>query len=97
MSKDGTRIGSLAREVALRDRITKLEVELAAERERREAAEAALRGLVSVDDERDRIIMERLYGRPHLPEHKALVLDHRQRQLEAWRAARNHFALYDKD
>ena len=39
MSSDGTRIGSLKQVVELRARIAELEAELAAERERREAAE----------------------------------------------------------
>lgn len=93
-----TRIAELEAALAAeRERREEAEAELATERERREAAEAALRELVSVDDERDRIIMGRLYGEPHLPEHKALELDNRQRRLEAWRAARNHFSRYEKE
>lgn len=62
----------------------------------RDAALTLVAELVQIEDDDHELTVERLYGKPHTPEHKARELDLRQRRLEAWRAARNHFTGYER-
>lgn len=54
----------------------------------RDALRECVRELVACADESDSLAAERLYGKPHTPEYKTRELDHRQRSIEAWKAAR---------
>lgn len=53
-----------------------------------DALRECVRELVACADESDSLAAERLYGKPHTPEYKTRELDHRQRSIEAWKAAR---------
>lgn len=71
----------LYRAAALDAALERLRAERAALRE-------CVRELVACADESDSLAAERLYGKPHTPEYKTRELDHRQRSIEAWKAAR---------
>ena len=87
MSKDGTRIGSLARVVALQDRIAELEAELERERMRLAAC-----GVVAMANTRDRA----REARQMLPEYRSASLDDVERAVDREMAERERREAADK-
>lgn len=74
--------------VNVQTRIAEMEAALAERTRERDAAIALVAELVQIENDHDDVVFVRLYGKPHTPEHKARVLDLRQRKTDAWRKAR---------
>jgi len=81
----------------LQARVDGLEEALAERTRERDAAIALVAELVQIENDHDDVVFVRLYGKPHTPEHKARVLDLRQRKADAWRKARDAIDAAMKD